>query len=96
MIQNRGIKKFFVFTNDRDYCVNIFNNNPQYAGIQFFYSNERDFIDVWMISLIKNNIMSVSTLAWWGSFLNKHPDQYVVCYKGNRDDLHYPGWTVLG
>jgi hypothetical protein len=97
MIQEKGIKYFFVFTNDREYCQSIFDKHTKYIdqGIRFYYSNERDFIDVWMISLIKNNIVSVSTLAWWGSFLNKHPDQYVVCYNGNRDDLHYPGWTVL-
>jgi len=95
---SRGIRRFFVFTNDRNYCQTIFDKNPHYnsQGIQFIYSNERDFVDIWMISLIKHNIVSVSTLAWWGSFLNKNPDQYVVCYKGNRNDLHYPGWVVLG
>jgi hypothetical protein len=96
MIAEKNIRHFFVFTNDREYCQYLFDRNPKYNGIHFYYSDERDFMDVWMISLIKYNIVSVSTLAWWGSFLNKHPDQYIVCYKGNRDDLHFPGWIVLG
>jgi hypothetical protein len=97
VIKEKGVKKFFVFTNDREYCRYIFDNNLVYIShkVQFFYSYERDFMDVWMISLIKMNIVSVSTLAWWGSFLNKHPDQYVVCHKGCRDDLHYPGWVFI-
>jgi hypothetical protein len=97
MIQEKSIKSFFVFTNDKQYCQTIFDRQSKYIsqGIRFYYSDERDFIDIWMISMIKYNIVSVSTLAWWGSFLNKHPDQYVVCYHGNRDDLHYPGWKVL-
>jgi hypothetical protein len=95
VIKEKGVKTFFVFTNDRQYCQYILDNNPKYQEIKFIYSDERDFIDIWMMSMIKYNIVSLSTLAWWGSFLNKHPDQYVVCHRGCRDDLHYPGWTVL-
>jgi hypothetical protein len=95
MIENKYIDTCFVFTNDPEYCKNIFDQNSKYSNIKFIYSKERDFVDVWMISLIKNNIVSVSTLAWWGSFLNENPDQYIVCCKGNRDDLHYPGWIVI-
>ena len=95
VIQEKGVNKFFVFTNDRQYCQYILDKNPKYQGIQFIYSDERDFVDIWMISLIQLNIVSLSTLAWWGSFLNKHPEQYIVCHKGCRDDLHYPGWVVI-
>jgi hypothetical protein len=95
MIETKSIKTFFVFTNDREYCINILNNNPKYKDIQFVYSDERDYVDIWLISRIKNNIVSVSTLAWWGSYLNEHDDQYIICNKGNRDDLHYPGWVVI-
>jgi hypothetical protein len=95
MIETKSIKTFFVFTNDREYCINILNNNPKYKDIQFVYSDERDYVDIWLISRIKNNIVSVSTLAWWGSYLNEHHDQYIICNKGNRDDLHHPGWVVI-
>jgi hypothetical protein len=95
MILKKNIRIFFVFTNDKNYCMYILNNNPKYNNIQFIYSEERDYIDIWMISLIKNNITSVSTLAWWGSFLNEHTDQYILCSKGCRDDLHYPGWITV-
>jgi len=95
MLQTKNIKKFVVLTDNREYCQYIFDQNPKYEGIEFIYSDEKDYIDIWIISLIKNNIVSVSTLAWWGSFLNEHADQYVVCYETNRPDLHYPGWIVV-
>ena len=95
MILEKNIHIFFVFTNDKKYCINILNNNPKYNNIRFIYSEERDYIDVWMISLIKNNITSVSTLAWWGSFLNENTDKYILCCKGCRDDLHYPEWVII-
>ena len=95
MIETKNIDKFVVLTDNKEYCRYIFNQNPKYEGIEFIYSEEKDYIDIWIISLIKNNIVSMSTLAWWGSFLNEYSDQYVVCYKTNRPDLHYPGWIVI-
>lgn len=94
MIQ-RGIRTFFVFTNDKEYCYYILNNNPKYNGIEFIYSNERDYIDIWMISMIPNNIVSVSTLAWWGSYLNNNPNRYIIMADGHRTDLQYPEWTII-
>ena len=67
-------------------------------------SNEQiDLIDLTNVGLTMRAVVAEeglvlkgeATLAWWGSFLNKHPDQYIVCHKGCRDDLHYPGWVIL-
>lgn len=92
MIQYKKIKKCFVFTNDKEYSQQLLSN---YKNINFYYSDEKDFVDIWMISLIKNNIVSFSTLSWWGSYLNKCPEQYIVCFKNFRNDLHYPGWNII-
>lgn len=83
MIEKKNIKNFFVITNDRIYCQKIFDNNPKYNNINFYYSNERDFYDIWLISLIKNNIVSTSKLAWWGSYLNIVPDRYIIYSKND-------------
>lgn len=92
MIQYKNIKKCFVFTNDKEYSRYILS---KFHNVSFYYSNEKDYIDIWMMSLIKNNIVSFSTLSWWGSYLNKCPNNYIVCLKGFRDDLHYPGWVIV-
>jgi hypothetical protein len=95
MISVKNIDTFFVFTNDPEYCLNILNHNSKYEKIKFIYSTERDFIDVWMISMISNNIVSCSTLAWWGSYLNENENSHIVCNKENLPDLHYPGWIII-
>lgn len=81
MIENKNICKFFILTNDKLYCNNIFNKNEKYKNIIFYYSNELDFYDVWIISLIKNNILSQSTLSWWGSYLNENTDKVIIGHK---------------
>lgn len=80
MIQNKNILNFFILTNDKEYSKKIFNNNEKYANINFYYSDERDFYDIWIISLIKNNLVSLSTLAWWGSYLNENNDKFIISH----------------
>lgn len=92
LLYSVSLKKFFVFTNDKTYSQNFLS---KYNDIFFYYSDEKDYIDMWMISLIKNNIVSFSTLSWWGSYLNKCENNYILCFKNFREDLHYPGWIVI-
>jgi len=91
MIEYKKITDCFVFTDNKGYAERLLSD----YNIRFHYSNERDYIDLWMMSMIKNNIISFSTLSWWGSYLNTCPDKYIVCIKGFRDDLHYPGWDSI-
>ena len=97
MINVKHISSFFVFTNDKEYCKMIFDNNEKYKQLRFYYSEEKDFIDIWMISMIKYNILSKSTLSWWGSYLNQHPYAFVL---GCRENMMYAnirtsGWNYL-
>lgn len=79
MINTKNINKLMVLTNDKDYCKSIFDNNEKYKNITFYYSNEKiDFIDIWIISLMKNNIISYSTFSLWGSYLNQNKDKFIV------------------
>lgn len=96
MITNKNITNYFVLTNDKNHCKKILDNNPKYKNIHFYYSNERDFFDSWIMSLIKNNINSFSTLSWWGAYLNEHKDKYVIYRKDTiRRELKNPGWKCI-
>jgi hypothetical protein len=97
MINIKNITNFFVLTNDKEYCNLILNNNEKYKNINFYYSNERDYIDIWIISLIKNNLLSKSTLSWWGSYLNENENKYIVVNSKNNiiSDIKYPNWTYI-
>jgi hypothetical protein len=97
MINIKNITNFFVLTNDKEYCELILNNNEKYKNINFYYSNERDYIDIWIISLIKNNLLSKSTLSWWGSYLNENDDKYIVANTKNYiiSNVKYPDWTYI-
>uniref|UniRef100_A0A6C0EQE0 Glycosyl transferase family 11 n=1 Tax=viral metagenome TaxID=1070528 RepID=A0A6C0EQE0_9ZZZZ len=97
MIEFKKVNKFMVLTNDVEYCQNLFKSSEKFKNIDFFYSNETiDFIDIWIISLIKNNIISFSTFSLWGSYLNENEDKYIVgSSKTVKEKLKYHEWVYI-
>jgi hypothetical protein len=97
MISYKNINKFMVLTNDKDYCEQIFNKNDKYKHIEFYYSNEEiDFFDIWLISLIKNNILSFSTFSLWGSYLNTNNNRFIIgSDKTVKENLRYKEWVYI-
>lgn len=96
MIEKKNIKLFYVLTNDKEYSIQILNIE-KYKNIKFRYTNEKDYIDLWIISLIKNNIVAPSTLSWWGSYLNKNKDKFIIYIKNNYigRNLTYHEWIPI-
>lgn len=64
---------FLVFSDDINWCKEVF------TGDNFiFIENNKDYIDLWLMSLCKNNIIANSSFSWWGAWLNKNENKKVV------------------
>jgi len=89
IINDTGIKKFKVFSDD----LNYFRTNFGHI-YDFEYSTgtiEQDLIE---ISCCACNINSSSTFSWWGAYLNRNPDKIIITQKKWFQD----GWkdgTIL-
>jgi GR25 family glycosyltransferase involved in LPS biosynthesis len=65
---------YFVIVTDNPQCVDqsIFRErNVDYM----FIENNIDYVEIYIMSMCKHNIISASTFAWWGAFLNVNPDK---------------------
>lgn len=64
---------FLVFSDDINWCKEVF------TGDNFiFIENNYDYIDLWLMSLCKNNIIANSSFSWWSAWLNKNENKKVI------------------
>lgn len=87
--------QLFVFSDDFDWCKETFGGNVTYVqesiGVQLF-----------LMTKMKHLVLSNSTFAWWGAYLNKlggnivMPDPwYGPNYEGRGKGLQVPSWKIL-
>lgn len=86
------------FSDDIPWCINAFDPDRKKGYV--FINGEKDFIDLYVMSMCKNHILSNSTFSWWGSWLSTGakkiyaPD--IWCEKSQTpdefDDIYCPSW----
>lgn len=65
---------YFIFSNDLNKVNKWYNDSKKFTYVK----NKMDYLDLWVMSLCKHNIISFSTFSWWGAYLNKNPDKIVI------------------
>lgn len=53
-------------------------NIPAWAENVYFLENESPYIQLFILSLCKDNIISNSTFGWWAAWLNQNPNKIVL------------------
>ena len=90
--------KVLIFSDDLDWCKETF------LGDRFtFISGNRDYQDLFLMSMCKNNIIANSSFSWWGAWLNNNPDKKVIAPKkwfGSKlakssDDICPNTWEII-
>lgn len=93
-------KNILIFSDDIFWCknnLNIKNKNVIYI------SDNPDYIDLWLISLCKNNIMANSSFSWWGAWLNQNKNKKVIApsiwfgfsLQHNTKDLYFDKTIII-
>lgn len=71
---------FFVFSDDIAWCKSLLQN---YEHIQYVDGNtkEQSYLDMFLMSKCKHNIVADSSFSWWGAWLNTHAEKIVIAPK---------------
>lgn len=91
--------RFVFFSDDIDWVRSAFAWVPN----AFFSDNDVSLysaIDMYLMSICKNNIIANSTYSWWGAVLNTDPNKIVICpkrwtLKDDIDQLYVDGWVKI-
>lgn len=91
---------FFMENNDDKHWIKKYILS-KIENIQYkFINNEKDYIDIYMMSLCKHNIIANSTFSWWGAYLNNNTDKIIIRPNNwlpkQHDNDHFPtSWIPI-
>lgn len=64
---------FIIFSDDIEWC------KENFIGDNFFFvENEKDYVEMYLMSFCKNNIISNSSFSWWSAWLNENDNKKVI------------------
>jgi len=68
--------KYIIFSDDIEWCKTKFQGNRF-----IFIENQKDYIELYLMSLCTNNIISNSSFSWWGAWLNLNKNKIIISPK---------------
>jgi len=95
-MKKKGVTKFSVFTNDRDYALQLeFLKDVDY---EFVYANELDSLV--LMSECQAGICANSSFSWWGAYLNRRDRPICMPSRWFNNDIniscyYFPGVAVI-
>ena len=72
-ILERETELFVVFSDDIDWC----KENLKLDNI-IYIENEKDYVELYLMSICSHNIISNSSFSWWGAWLNENENKKVI------------------
>ena len=64
---------FVIFSDDINWC----KENLKLDNI-IYIENEKDYIELYLMSICTNHIISNSSFSWWGAWLNRNENKKVI------------------
>jgi len=90
-------RKFFIFSDDLDWCRECFK------GDRYTFIQDINYVELFLMSRCRENIIANSTFSWWGSYLNNDKDRKIIAphrwFKEESNieskDIYRNEWTVI-
>ena len=90
---------FFVFTNDRQLAYKILPSGEEYEMIDG--GDSEGYMDIFLMSRCRHNIIANSSFSWWGAYLNKNEERRVLApsewsHTGGYAGIYCDEWIRIG
>ena len=89
---------YFVFSNDLDWV----KSNIKFSNVTFVEGNKgsNSWIDLYLMTKCKSNIIANSSFSWWGAWLNQNLNKIVICPSkfsiiDINSDVYPNGWIKI-
>ena len=71
--------KIYMFCTDQEFVKNYMEK--EYPNLDFIFPNEKDYLEMFLMSSCNHNIIANSTFSWWAAYMNNNPDRIVIAPK---------------
>lgn len=88
-----GTKHVAVVSNDIKWCRE--NVNFKNADKIYFVEEENEYIQMILMSFFAHNILSDSTLSWWGAFLSNQKEKTVTISSKYPSPISGANWIIV-
>ena len=91
--------KIIIFSSEIEFVRNY--TEKTFPSVDFILPQEKDYLELYLMSCCDHQIIANSTFSWWGAYLNKNPDKIVIAPKvwfiekrvhKNWDHRYMKGW----
>lgn len=91
---------FYVFTNDMEHAKQILELESVPHIFVDWNGEEKGYIDLYLMSLCKHQIIANSSFSWWGAWLNKNTEKIILAPDrwrnyGKDEDIYCSGWLRI-
>ncbi len=80
MMKETDVELFCIFSNDIEWCKE--NIVPMLYGKDYILADWNtgadSYLDMYLMSQCRNNIIAHSSFSWWGAWLNQYPQKIVI------------------
>jgi len=93
--------RFVVISDDPSWSKEFMKK--KFIMLKPIFPHEKDYLDLYLMSSCKHNIISNSSFSWWASYLNKNPEKIITAPKvwfglvgpSNWDDIYMDDWIII-
>jgi hypothetical protein len=100
MDREDDVDVYVVFSDDIQWCKENFKGDAVFGRDNFYFiENEKDYIELYLMSMCNNHIVSNSSFSWWGAWLDNKESKVVIAPKkwwiGEDEDVVPETWIKI-
>ncbi|MFW9881710.1 MAG: alpha-1,2-fucosyltransferase, partial [Candidatus Thorarchaeota archaeon] len=82
--------RFIVISSNSNWSKDFMKKEfPKY---KVTFPSEKDYLELYIMSICKHQIIASSTFSWWAAYLNENPEKIVIAPKNWHDPRRVPNW----